>query len=357
MHCRMISVLIPTSDRPEYLRDAISSVLRQSRTDLIGEFIVSDNGLTESRKVVEEFSNFKITYIKQAKRLGPGEHFRVLAEMAKHDWIAMLADDDIWGRYHLEEADRLLSKYPEALAVFNQTVAVSNASRQLLGGYGQLCHVFSSRLIDHLDDGYVFKRGELLVDSLIKTPLNMWSMVIKRPTLLNHIGIFSEDISGIDSDRFFVWRLNTEGVVIAGREIGLFMRCHPQMAGVTMRKDNDSKYSEITKHYSRRIVAEASALGLPVRDKWEAFWKELLPEDHQSFLQQANYGLPGCVDYVSELLGSDAATSRVAPLATRPSNKQRIRNTFSKFFQDFFPPVIYRRLVNLKKIIRQQIYK
>lgn len=347
----MISVLIPTANRPDYLRHALESVIYQSRKDLIGEVIVSNNGTIDVADVVTSFTSLPIDFIEQSEKLSPGAHFEWLVSRARFPLIAMLADDDMWGRYHLEEASRLLDKNPQALAAFNQTVAVQNASRQIFWSYGQLVQSFSANSVNPLDDAFVFKRGELLLDTLIKTPLNIWSMVAKRVEVAKQMHVFSEPSAGLDSDRYFVWRLNSEGVVIAGREVGLFMRVHPQMAGAVMKSEGQERYAAKSKEYSRRIVEESRALGLPVEELWNSFWNGLSPEDHTAVRQQ---GSSEFIAIASELLGSEAATSRVAPVTfAQPSKGQRLKNACSKVAQDCLPPFIYRRLAKLKATVTQ----
>jgi glycosyltransferase involved in cell wall biosynthesis len=351
-----ITIAIPTYRRPDSLRDSLLSVRNQSRVDLIAEVIVSENSADKgSVEIVREFNDLPIRFVRREPTLNAGRHVYTLAAEASTEWLALLADDDMWGRYHLEEASRLLEKNPQALAAFNQTVAVQNASRQIFWSYGQLVQSFSANSVNPLDDAFVFKRGELLLDTLIKTPLNIWSMVAKRVEVAKQMHVFSEPSPGLDSDRYFVWRLNSEGVVIAGREVGLFMRVHPQMAGAVMKSEGQERYAAKSKEYSRRIVEESKALGLPVEELWNSFWNGLSPEDHTAVRQQ---GSSEFIAIASELLGSEAATLQSASITVaRPSKRQRLLNSCSKFFQDCVPPVIHRRLAKLKTIVNQQIYK
>ena len=346
----MISVLIPTRDRPDFLKHAIESVRRQSGIELIKEVIVSNNGTVDVAEIVNSFNVLPVSYVKQTKPLRPGDHIEWLVNQAKCPLVAMLADDDMWGRYHLEEAVRLFSKHPSAVAVFNQTVAVRNVSRQLIGGFARLRNSYSTKQTDHLSDAFVFEPGQLLVDLLIMTPLNIWSMVAKKSNIVKHIGILSGTDPGIDSDRYFIWRLNKEGVIVVGLEIGLFMRCHSDMRGAVLERQAKHKYSEITKEYSRQIINEAESMGLPVKEQWDLFWTQLSSEDHEAVCRQ---GYGECIAFASELLRSDAASLKV----DRPAESKQRRNALSRFVQECLPPIIFRQLARLQHIKGQHDVK
>lgn len=96
----MITVITPTYKRHQYLKNAIDSVLAQTYTDF--ELIIIDDNLQESvernltEKLVQEYSDSRIRYIKNEKNLGGAASRNVGIAMAKGDYIAFLDDDDIY---------------------------------------------------------------------------------------------------------------------------------------------------------------------------------------------------------------------------------------------------------------------
>ena len=67
----LVSVAMPTFNRPEYLRCALEGVVRQSHSNL--EILVGDNGNSSiTREIVESFNDPRITYI---GREAPNAHF------------------------------------------------------------------------------------------------------------------------------------------------------------------------------------------------------------------------------------------------------------------------------------------
>jgi glycosyltransferase involved in cell wall biosynthesis len=88
-----VSVIIAAYNRPEYLRDALKSVVNQ--TYPIHEIIVVDDcSSIQLQSVVDEFPDFDILYFKKDKNLGVSNSRNVGIQKSTGDWIAFLDDDD-----------------------------------------------------------------------------------------------------------------------------------------------------------------------------------------------------------------------------------------------------------------------
>ncbi len=113
----LVSVVIPTYNRPEYLRDAIASALRQSYRNL--EILVRDNASTEeTRKVVQSFSDPRIRYHRHAENVGPTENVIGACREARGDYVAHLHDDDLWEPDFLEKLVPPLEQNSDAAIAF-----------------------------------------------------------------------------------------------------------------------------------------------------------------------------------------------------------------------------------------------
>jgi len=94
-----VSVIIPTCDRPEMLKQAIESVLAQSRPAV--EAIIVDNG----HSPVEQESLPKseaIKLIRALPRFGVSQARNLGAILARGQFLAFLDDDDAWDRDYLQ---------------------------------------------------------------------------------------------------------------------------------------------------------------------------------------------------------------------------------------------------------------
>src|SRR5690348_13147078 len=90
-----VSVIIPTHNRSDFLRNAITSVLNQTYQDF--EIIVVDDGSTDNTsEVVANFSDERITFIRHDTNKGGSAARNTGILASKCDYIAFLDDDDEW---------------------------------------------------------------------------------------------------------------------------------------------------------------------------------------------------------------------------------------------------------------------
>jgi len=92
----LVTVAIPTFERPELLRRALNSLALQDYPNI--EVIVSDNcsSAEELQKIEIEFKKKlqKFKFIKQEKNIGPINNFFYCLSIASGDFFMWLADDD-----------------------------------------------------------------------------------------------------------------------------------------------------------------------------------------------------------------------------------------------------------------------
>jgi glycosyltransferase involved in cell wall biosynthesis len=113
----LVSVIIPTYNRPDYLRSAIASVLQQSFQNI--EIIVSDDGsASDPRPLVEAFQDERIRYRRSASNLGVAWNVTHALKMAQGKYIALLNDDDIWRKQFLETLVAPLEENDQLVVAF-----------------------------------------------------------------------------------------------------------------------------------------------------------------------------------------------------------------------------------------------
>ncbi len=115
---KLVSVIIPTYQRNEYLKKAILSVLNQTYSPF-EIIVVDDNSNYElSREVVCICKEHQVFYLKNNRQKG-GCGARNSGILASHgDYIAFLDDDDAWLPSKLQAQIDLLGCYPDCVACF-----------------------------------------------------------------------------------------------------------------------------------------------------------------------------------------------------------------------------------------------
>ena len=117
------TVLISTYNRPEFLKEAIQSVVDQTMTDW--ELLVMNDGGTDVAHVVAGFNDTRIRYFPDSVNKGAAHRFNFGLAHARGDYIAYLGDDDLFYPNHLAVLSEALDNNPEIAVAYSDLYAVS----------------------------------------------------------------------------------------------------------------------------------------------------------------------------------------------------------------------------------------
>ena len=113
----LVSVVLPTHNRPVWLAEALTSALDGEFDDL--EVIVSNNGNpADTRRLHAEISDSRVRWVEQDPTFGPLDNFLAGLAVARGKYIAPLHDDDRWSADFLSVLVPPLERHPEAVLAF-----------------------------------------------------------------------------------------------------------------------------------------------------------------------------------------------------------------------------------------------
>ena len=174
----LVSVIIPTKDRPEMLAQAIQSVLNQTFTEL--EIIVVNDGGVDVQSVISRLNTRgNIVYKKHDRALERSAARNTGIRAARGKYIAYLDDDDNYYPNHIETLVKFLENSEYKIAY---TDAVMAQQEKQNGEY-----VTINRSVPHSLD---FDKDKILVSNC--TP-NLCLMHEK--SCLDEVGLFDETLS------------------------------------------------------------------------------------------------------------------------------------------------------------------
>ncbi|MGU3543915.1 glycosyltransferase family 2 protein [Methylobacterium sp. A52T] len=182
---RRVSVVVPTCNRPAFLREALASIRALEGPDLAFEIIVGDNG--EPGPAAEVAAAFGAIHV-PVDRPGAGAARNAGLTRASAPYVAFLDDDDVWQPAHIREHLRLFEADPELGVVFGQIVT---ADHDLVPTYGPWPPELPSdkgALLRRMLSGYFPQIGATVV----------------RRTVVDAIGLFDEALLG---DQDWDWQL------------------------------------------------------------------------------------------------------------------------------------------------------
>jgi glycosyltransferase involved in cell wall biosynthesis len=118
----LVSVIITTRNRSEYVREAISSVLaiKSQKFDL--EVIVVDDGSTDATP--EVVRQYNVVYLR-TNGVGMANARNIGLRAARGDFVTLLDDDDIWLPNNIGAQLELFEQHPEYGAVHAQSQLVN----------------------------------------------------------------------------------------------------------------------------------------------------------------------------------------------------------------------------------------
>ncbi|MDZ8223385.1 glycosyltransferase family 2 protein [Nostoc sp. ChiVER01] len=113
----LVSVIIPTYNRPEYLKQAIASAVKQTYQNI--EIIVSDNCSPENpQALVESFGDSRIIFWRHQQNVGMLANQQHGFKIARGKYVASLHDDDIWNEDFLAKLVPPLEANSELILAF-----------------------------------------------------------------------------------------------------------------------------------------------------------------------------------------------------------------------------------------------
>lgn len=106
----LVSVIMPSWNTADYIRESICSVLNQTY-DHLELIIVDDCSSDNTLEVVSKFKDNRIHFFSNEENLGAAMTRNKALQHAKGEWIAFLDSDDLWQPDKLEKQVGFMNKY------------------------------------------------------------------------------------------------------------------------------------------------------------------------------------------------------------------------------------------------------
>jgi glycosyltransferase involved in cell wall biosynthesis len=115
------SILLPTRDRLEYLRQAVETVRRQSFSDW--EVVVSDNDSEDDvAGFVASLDDDRMRYVRTERFIPVTDNWNNALAHASGEYVLMLGDDDGLVQGALDELDRTIARFEGPDVIYSRTL-------------------------------------------------------------------------------------------------------------------------------------------------------------------------------------------------------------------------------------------
>jgi glycosyltransferase involved in cell wall biosynthesis len=176
-----VSVIMPTYNRPEEIKQSIESVLNQTFPDF-ELIIVNDGGTDEVSKTIASFNSPKIKYHKVNENKGLAAALNEGISRATGTHIAYLDDDDIYYPNHLETLITCIQNNPNYDLVYSNAWWCYGQTRN--GRFVEHCRKLLERRPKTFDKDLLFKQNYI-------STLNL----LHKKSCLRKTGLFDEALT------------------------------------------------------------------------------------------------------------------------------------------------------------------
>lgn len=166
-----ITVAVTTFNRPELLKEALSSISAQTLREF--DVLICDNASDErTTEVLCEFRRVfhSFRHVRHAQNIGAFENLRCALTLPRTRYVAWLSDDDLWQADHIETGVKALEDNPDAVIYGCAVEQFGCKSRGLLRPH-------------FLEDATGLSKWDSTVDFrplLVHTPLCGSSVIVRR---------------------------------------------------------------------------------------------------------------------------------------------------------------------------------
>lgn len=183
MESPLVSVIVPTFNRPDYLKLTLQSVVQQTYDNI--EIIVVDDGTPGDKNALlcNDFTN--VTYIKINNSGSPCKPRNEGIKKSNGKYLAFLDDDDIWEPLRLELMVKILEENSEFGLVHCYCKLIDKNGNDL------------NQIVGRPGNPYV-KHGDVSLRMIGNWTISDYP--IARKTLIEKIGFFNESMKAAGED-------------------------------------------------------------------------------------------------------------------------------------------------------------
>ncbi|NDH68442.1 MAG: glycosyltransferase family 2 protein [Gammaproteobacteria bacterium] len=222
----MISVIIHHSgDRDQFLEEALDSVLNQSERRHLKEVIVLENNkLQKKQKPQKKYNSVIIKHIKLKHYIEP-TYLLTLAGLkhAQENYVAYLADDDIWDENHIARSVESFRLRNNVVASFSATIIFMNNGRYWVKPEDSFARHFACNAT--LGNKMFFSKEDIIVGSLLGPLFHLSTLVTKKDVFYKSL-MSIENKNIFDNDRIIPLQITKHGLIVADNRLGALIRRH-----------------------------------------------------------------------------------------------------------------------------------
>lgn len=191
-----LTIIIPVYKRTDFIEDAIASALEQT-TERSYQIMIIDNTVENTliQRIVEEFPEDRVLYVKNEKNIGMQGNWNRGIELSRSLWVTMLHDDDRLKPNYIETIFQILDSYP------NTSISAIGVAHDIIDSSGEIT---THSRVKH--SCYLISPTDLFFD-IVSLPI--MGVLLNREEAILHGG-FDDDFFPC-ADAHFLCKLGLRG--------------------------------------------------------------------------------------------------------------------------------------------------
>ena len=216
------TVVIPTYNCANYLKETLASVLEQDPGEAIMEIIVVDDHSTKDdpEAIVKEFGQGRVQFIRQEKNVGKVKNYETGLTISKGTYIHQLHGDDKVLPGFYKEMEAIFNESPNAGAAFCRANYIDSQSR--ITGVTGMIQDNEGIVPDILE--------KLFTQQYIQTP----SMVVKRE-VYETIGCFDRRLNCMEDWEMWIRIANNYPIAASNKVLAAYRSHHDNATQLTFK--------------------------------------------------------------------------------------------------------------------------
>jgi len=178
----LVTVAIPTYNRPEYLRESLKSVLGQTYKNFY-VLILDNHSDKDNESMVREFNDPRVKFIRHPKNIGIIANWNKAIELCNTKYLSIFHDDDIMEPEFLKESIMVLEK--------NNKAAFSYCKANKVDKNGKYLSLWSDL---YPKVGLIKAPGYLIYSAGKNCCVTIAPTVVFRKDIFNKVGGFSDKL-------------------------------------------------------------------------------------------------------------------------------------------------------------------
>lgn len=196
----LVSVIIPTYNRPELLLEAVASIAAQTLTDW--ETIIVDDGskpAVDEQGIHEQYGN-RVKILRHEVSQGVSRAKNAGVNAASGKFLAFLDDDDLFAPAYLASAIEVLEDNPQISTLFMGVSCFGSNAEWAQNDYGKTLEKTLAEVQGtHITDSLLQFDERLFIALLKRVPMHFQRPVTTRAHF-HQVGLYQPDCELLDCD-------------------------------------------------------------------------------------------------------------------------------------------------------------